>query len=189
MSTNHTPNFNLCQWEADDKVLRTDFNEDNQKIDAALAGLAASKLELIPIKTITISTGGSKLLTLDVSDIDWGQWRYVVAECRILADSGGTIYVSENGVDAWGVLTYWGSSSSQSVGIGSLEYGRNCQMIFFPLKDAQRTISCLSVSSSGMCLGHNGSLTYEELISLDVLSFGSSAAFNAGSTFAFFGIK
>ena len=39
MSTNHTPNFNLCQWEATDKVLRTDFNEDNQKIDAALAGM------------------------------------------------------------------------------------------------------------------------------------------------------
>ena len=36
MSTNHTPNFNLCQWEANDKVLRSDFNADNQKIDAAL---------------------------------------------------------------------------------------------------------------------------------------------------------
>ena len=36
MSTNHTPNFSLCQWEADDKVLRSDFNQDNQKIDAAL---------------------------------------------------------------------------------------------------------------------------------------------------------
>ena len=43
MSTNHTPNFNLCQWEATDKVLRTDFNHDNQKIDAALAGLQQSK--------------------------------------------------------------------------------------------------------------------------------------------------
>ena len=47
MSTNHTPNFNLCQWEADDKVLRSDFNADNQKIDAALraavpAGLIAA---------------------------------------------------------------------------------------------------------------------------------------------------
>ena len=37
MATNHTTNYQLCQWEATDKVLRTDFNEDNQKIDAALA--------------------------------------------------------------------------------------------------------------------------------------------------------
>ena len=39
MSTNYTNNYNLCQWEASDKVLRTDFNADNAKIDAALAQL------------------------------------------------------------------------------------------------------------------------------------------------------
>jgi len=39
MSTNHTANYNLCQWVPSDKVLRTDFNEDNAKLDAALAGL------------------------------------------------------------------------------------------------------------------------------------------------------
>lgn len=37
MSTNHTQNYKLCQWEASDKVLRTDFNDDNVKLDAALA--------------------------------------------------------------------------------------------------------------------------------------------------------
>ena len=36
MASNHTTNYQLCQWEATDKVLRTDFNEDNQKIDAAM---------------------------------------------------------------------------------------------------------------------------------------------------------
>ena len=43
MSTNHTPNFNLCQWEATDKVLRSDFNADNQKLDAALYQLAQNQ--------------------------------------------------------------------------------------------------------------------------------------------------
>ena len=41
MATNHTANYQLNQWEATDQVLRTDFNEDNTKVDAALAGLAA----------------------------------------------------------------------------------------------------------------------------------------------------
>ena len=45
MSTNHTTNYNLNQWEATDKVLRTEFNEDNAKIDAALAGLAGTAAE------------------------------------------------------------------------------------------------------------------------------------------------
>ncbi|NBI10538.1 hypothetical protein D1641_11015 [Colidextribacter sp. OB.20] len=36
---NTTPNYQLSQWEAEDRVLRTDFNADNAKIEAALCGL------------------------------------------------------------------------------------------------------------------------------------------------------
>ncbi len=36
MASNYTENYGLCQWEATDGVLRTDFNEDNAKIDEAL---------------------------------------------------------------------------------------------------------------------------------------------------------
>ena len=38
MSTNHTTNYGLCQWLATDQVQRTDFNQDNAKIDTALEG-------------------------------------------------------------------------------------------------------------------------------------------------------
>ena len=37
MAANYTANYNLCQWEATDQVQRTDFNQDNAKIDAELA--------------------------------------------------------------------------------------------------------------------------------------------------------
>ncbi|MGI5934177.1 MAG: hypothetical protein ACOX7A_05165 [Lawsonibacter sp.] len=40
MASNHTTNYQLCQWQADDQVKRTDFNEDNAKIDNALKGLS-----------------------------------------------------------------------------------------------------------------------------------------------------
>lgn len=39
MASNYTEHYGLCQWEATDQVLRTEFNEDNAKIDAALEGL------------------------------------------------------------------------------------------------------------------------------------------------------
>ena len=39
MAANYTANYNLCQWEATDQVLRTDFNQDNAKIEAALSNL------------------------------------------------------------------------------------------------------------------------------------------------------
>ena len=33
---NHTTNYSLNQWEADDRIQRVDFNADNAKLDAAL---------------------------------------------------------------------------------------------------------------------------------------------------------
>ena len=42
MAANQTTNYQLNQWEATDQVLRTDFNADNAKVDAALAGLAGA---------------------------------------------------------------------------------------------------------------------------------------------------
>ena len=36
MASNYTTNYQLNQWEAGDQVLRTEFNQDNQKIDTAL---------------------------------------------------------------------------------------------------------------------------------------------------------
>ena len=37
-----TTNYQLCQWDGEDRILRTDFNEDNAKIDAALKSHANS---------------------------------------------------------------------------------------------------------------------------------------------------
>ena len=42
MASNYTTNYQLNQWEAGDQVLRTEFNQDNQKIDTALKNQADS---------------------------------------------------------------------------------------------------------------------------------------------------
>ena len=50
----YTANYQLHQWVAEDQFLRTDFNTDFQKIDAALAGLEAGKVgpeALEPLKS------------------------------------------------------------------------------------------------------------------------------------------
>ena len=39
MASNSTPTFGLNQWQADDPVLREDFNSDNQKLEHALTML------------------------------------------------------------------------------------------------------------------------------------------------------
>lgn len=44
MASNQTANFGLNQWAAEDQVLRTEFNADNQKIDDALALLGNCRI-------------------------------------------------------------------------------------------------------------------------------------------------
>ena len=68
MASNYTSSYQLCQWEAEDKVLRTDFNADNQKIDAALGGMAtktelAQKAQLVT-GTYTGDGSASRIISL-----------------------------------------------------------------------------------------------------------------------------
>jgi len=52
----HTSNYELSKWAESDRILMEDFNMDHDKIDAALAGVAASGLT---VKTGTFSGNGS----------------------------------------------------------------------------------------------------------------------------------
>lgn len=45
MASNYTEQYKLCQWEETDAVLRTDFNEDNAKIEAAFAAMEENKAD------------------------------------------------------------------------------------------------------------------------------------------------
>ena len=38
-----TADYGLCQWESTDRILMSDFNSDNSKIDAALSTLAQTR--------------------------------------------------------------------------------------------------------------------------------------------------
>ena len=46
MSTNKTQHYHLNQWEAEDKVLRAEFNQDNAKLDSAMAQAAQERGEV-----------------------------------------------------------------------------------------------------------------------------------------------
>ena len=57
---NRTTKYKLCQFEAGDQVQRTDFNEDNAKIDAALSGHDSSLGSLSSKITSLTSTVNGK---------------------------------------------------------------------------------------------------------------------------------
>lgn len=74
MSTNHTPNYNLCQWEATDQVLRSDFNQDNAKIDAALKKVDDRGLQLIR-EFVTTEVKNPTIISFE--GFDWSKWKTV----------------------------------------------------------------------------------------------------------------
>lgn len=45
MASNYTTNYGLCQWEAGDQFVRSEFNQDNARIDAALKSVADTAAE------------------------------------------------------------------------------------------------------------------------------------------------
>ena len=62
MASNYTSNYGLCQWEATDQVLRTEFNEDNAKVDAALQELLEKNTALnSAITAVTAAAGNCQM--------------------------------------------------------------------------------------------------------------------------------
>lgn len=63
MASNHTPNYNLSQWERSDKVIMEDFNADNAKIDAALGSLGSAlegKVSVSALNSLSQTVSGLK---------------------------------------------------------------------------------------------------------------------------------
>lgn len=60
---NQTTNYQLSQWDEDDRILRTDFNSDNAKIDAALAEQAEAISDETETRAAAVTALTSQLAT------------------------------------------------------------------------------------------------------------------------------
>lgn len=47
MASGYTPYYGLCQWQPEDKFMRTEFNQDNAKVEGALRQLQSGKCEVV----------------------------------------------------------------------------------------------------------------------------------------------
>ena len=64
MASGQTVHYSLNQWQAGDQVLRAEFNQDNQKVDGALAGLAgqvSAKAEQSALEALRAETAAERL--------------------------------------------------------------------------------------------------------------------------------
>ena len=153
MSTNHTTNYDLNQWEGTDKVLRAEFNVDNAKIDAALkanadaiaaeaAAREAAVTELTnrsrftKLKELNITSHVTSA-ELDLSDVDWNQWDKVHVDICSTNGQQGSMYLND--------------TSSENY-LGSFGGSLSLPGVFHPrltLYPAFQPGRCITVSMSG----------------------------------------
>lgn len=126
MATNHTPNYALPQWAADDAILRADFNDLTQKLDAALAQ-SETRVKLLDYT----STADAAPLRIDVSGVDFTAYRRVrvYVENLHMSDSG---YVRLNNRSD---MIYFNNATNDTTVMfltfsGSGSYGTDIEMNF-----------------------------------------------------------
>ena len=137
---NTTANYQLSQWEGADRILMEDFNNDNQKIDAALKATAdaveteaearaaadadvAARLPAVKLRELTVSAAANTV-SLDVSGLDFAAYdgvRFVV-ESETGVNDG--VYLQFNGqTSGYESASPGFSSGDGDVGVPVSSYG------------------------------------------------------------------
>ena len=204
MATNHTTNYNLNLWEASDKFVREEFNENTTKLDAALkaeadaraAALTAEttartaavqdlenrKAGFVLLKEITLTEQVTQL-NIDVSDINWGAWQYVFMDFDL--DGAGTITIYPNNIsDYTHTQVPSGSTNIKSMAgailVSQKKDGR--RICFHTCKSPWRTIMVTTHTSTW------GGDSYVTYANFNILNLSCTGAINSGSKLRFWGL-
>ena len=113
-----TTNYQLCQWDGEDRILRTDFNADNAKIDAAIADNAAAiaaEAEAraagdFRVRLLDKTLQGGVTVDVDLSGIDFSPYLWVELYISCPASTGDFV-IRFNGISSY-------QSGSASSGLG-----------------------------------------------------------------------
>ena len=183
----YTKNYQLNQWDAADRVLREDFNRDNEKIDSALAAVPYAKIKEVLVHTPTAA------VDLDVSDVDFSRYLKIelFLQCPEYRDSI-SVQVNHltNGYCYGGTS---GGSSGNTNTTGALasfrQYGYGVLLFYTPHPQGQ--VGCVTITSNGSnsFSGEQriASITWEELHSFNFSVY--QTTFPVGTQIALFGVK
>ena len=168
-----TEHYQLNQWSASDRVHHDDFNKDNLKIDAALAG-KAEKWELFD--TYSFSPQYPIMMTIPQDfDVDWSEWEYVMILCDYTSQDPGSND------------TFKGTLSPGSESIFEIKAGPAI-IYFAPHHDPSRTVSGLVVGSE--LAFFSAKKKYQDIEDITVKQIGSHNQYQLlGGTFRYYGMK
>ena len=181
-----TTNYQLNQWDPEDRILRTDFNSDNQKIDAALKSQAdalANTSIFTPIKEVVLNEI-SRNLQITLEDVDWNQWHFVVMDAMLLTEDDGSATVR----NSLTTDTYFGMATTNDIAKEESSWYGPSRLILFCNHDQRTTINSLSIEK-GTTEFYNMGSKFQGLSSLYYISFGSTSDLQPGSKVQVWGVK
>ena len=169
-----TANYELNQWDPGDRILREEFNGDNERIDAALTGMPYVKLVDVT------ATATAQQVDVDVSSIDFSRYwkveffvdpkRSTVVNLRVNGLSSGYQYTAAHAVN-----------TSDCSDLGYLGPGTLVEV--FPIfADQKVTLKRSSFGASATL--YSAPKTWSELVTLNFL-----ANFAVGGRIVILGVK
>ena len=187
-----TSNYQLNQWDPEDRILREDFNADNGKIDAALAEIKAAS-PYVKLAEVTAQTQTGQI-DLDVSGIDFSQYLKVELFVHSPTYAGGYNIQVNNMTSGYYRASCSGNGSGDSVTTTYLASvtrpGDGAFQLFPPHPQGNIRAVNWSIFAMGSIAMYSGyqymaPCTWGELESFNI----SGSNFPAGTTVVLYGIK
>ena len=191
-----TTNYQLSQWDPEDRILRTDFNSDNEKIDTALKSQASTlSSHTSSISALTKKAGAQLLASGDIdqgdmaadislSTIRWQDWRtiHIVLTVNCKEGSGYTYSAYANGSST---LTF---GDGRSNGPQGGEFWTNLYICLFPFFENRWYLMGYLLSSEELTF-KKVNIPYKDFTSLHLEFPNAGYHFDAGSTYQVWGEK
>lgn len=197
-----TEHYGLNQWELADRIRMEDFNGDNEKVDAALAGLreeiAAVRGSVLCEKLVDYTTtAAAQQVDIDVSGIDFTQ--YVRIDLSI-NDTGntGNLNLRVNHLTSYTDVNTVGSGSGLNASTDTVlvrlwsENGCVSGILAFNPPQAETYIHCYySTGRATACsnVHRYAACKWKELRTLNLICPDSSSKIPAGSRVIITGIR
>ena len=173
MASQETPNYRLSRWAGTDRILVEEFNDNWDKIDAALTAIGQYEI----LDEVTLETGGNSHV-FDLTGFDWSKWQFV----------GVSVQASMNQTaqnQAY-VTTLMGAPTDCTYRAGSFSY---CATYAFmavaaPLRNAESAVK-------GFYVGYTSGIAYGTTPFSKVTGWALNATtpYPAGTKMVLWGIK
>lgn len=186
----HTEHYNLNQWELSDRILHTDFNNDNAILDAALWRL--DQRSIVKLKEI-VTTSSAQQIDLDVTDIDWNSYRQVEICVEAIGTTAPNGSVRLNGLSGENDYLYTNDIIYSSISYLCPFYNTyNSNKIWTRLvlfgRASKVTGYCEQIGTNYAGWHFMGANANLRLSSLTTVNFISSGSLLAGSTITVYGV-